>query len=71
MEKIEKKIKKVKVDENLCIGCGACNVIAPDAFGFDDETSKSVVKEGAENTDSQKLEEAAEKCPVQAITIEE
>jgi ferredoxin len=44
---------------------------APDAFGFDEEKSKAVVKEGAENTDPEKIRQAAEYCPVQAIEIEE
>lgn len=65
------KIKKVKIDENKCIGCGACNMYAPDAFGFDDEKGKAVVKEGAENTDPDKIREAVTSCPVQAISIEE
>jgi ferredoxin len=65
------KIKKVKIDEEKCIGCGACSMYAPDAFGFDDEKSKAVVKEGAENTDPEKVRQAAEYCPVQAIKIEE
>jgi len=67
---MEKKIKKIKIDEDLCIGCGACNVTASDAFGYDNEKSKAVVKEDAENTDNKKIEEAAQRCPVQAIKIE-
>ena len=67
---MEKKIKKIKIDEDLCIGCGACNITAPDAFGYDSEKSKAVVKKGAEDTDNKKIEEAAQRCPVQAIKIE-
>jgi len=67
----EKKIKKVIVDEEKCIGCGSCSMIAPDAFDFDSEKGKSVVKEGAESTDSEKIKQATENCPVQAISIEE
>ena len=65
------KIKKVKIDEEKCVGCGACNMYAPDAFGFDMEKGKAFVKEGAENTDPEKIREAANSCPVQAISIEE
>jgi ferredoxin len=67
---MQEKIVKITVDENLCIGCGACTVTAPDAFSLDPEKGKSVVKEGAENTDNKKIEEAAKNCPVQAIKIE-
>nr|MBP7786025.1 ferredoxin [Patescibacteria group bacterium] len=43
---------------------------APEAFGFDMEKGKAFVKEGAENTDPEKIKEAASSCPVQAISIE-
>ena len=67
---MQEKISKIIVDENLCIGCGACCVTAPDAFALDEVKGKSVVKEGAENTNNEKIEEAARNCPVQAIKIE-
>jgi ferredoxin len=66
----EKKIKKVNLDQEKCIGCGACGVIAPDAFGLDETKGKSFVKPGAENVEDKKLEDAASGCPVQAITLE-
>ncbi len=64
------KINKVKIDENKCIGCGACSMYAPEAFDFDMEKGKAFVKEGAENTDPEKIKEAMDSCPVQAISIE-
>lgn len=66
----EKKIKKVNLDQEKCIGCGACGVTAPDAFGFDESKGKSFVKPDAENVEDEKLEDAAQKCPTQAITFE-
>ena len=66
----EKKIKKVNLDQEKCIGCGACGMTAPDAFGFDQAKGKAFVKPGAENTDSGKIEDAASGCPVQAISLE-
>ena len=66
----EKKIKKVNLNQEKCIGCGSCGVIAPDAFGFDESKAKAFVKPGAENVEDEKLEDAAAKCPVQAITFE-
>ncbi len=67
---MNEKIKKVKIDEEKCIGCGACNMYAPEAFGFDQVRGKAIVKPGAEDTDPEKIEEAANSCPVQAIEIE-
>ncbi len=62
----EKMIKKVIVDKDTCIGCGSCNMIAPDAFELDSETGKSIAKEEAENTDPEKIKLALTSCPVQA-----
>lgn len=67
---MDKKIKKILIDQDKCIGCGACGITAPGAFGFDNEKGKAVVKQGAENTDSSKIQEAVNRCPVQAISIE-
>jgi len=67
---MSEKINKVKINEETCIGCGACSMYAPEAFGFDMERGKAFVKEGAENTDPEKIKEAAASCPVQAISIE-
>jgi len=67
---MEEKITKVKIDEETCIGCGACNAYSPEAFGFDPVKGKAFVNEGAENTDPEKIKAAAEACPVQAISIE-
>ncbi|MFZ2664262.1 MAG: ferredoxin [Patescibacteria group bacterium] len=68
---MDKKIKKIKINEDICIGCGACGITAPEAFGYNNEKGKATVKEGAENTDNEKIKEAVEGCPVQAISIEE
>ncbi len=68
---MDKKIKKVLIDQDTCIGCGACGITAPEAFGYDNEKGKAIVKENAENTDSEKIKEAVKGCPVQAISIEE
>ncbi len=61
---------KVIVND-ACIGCGICATIAPDIFIMDQETGKSVLKEDADLSDTEKLQEAADACPVAAIEITE
>lgn len=56
----------IKVDENTCIGCGACMAIAPENFDFNDAGLSTVISN--EVTDSAR--EAVGACPVGAIAIE-
>ena len=60
------KVEKVKLNKDMCIGCGACCSIASENFTFDGATAK-VINE--EVTDQAK--EARDCCPVGAISIEE
>ena len=62
---------KVKVDQDLCVGTGSCVSLCPEVFEMND-AGVSVAKVDevpAELEDSAR--EAAESCPVDAITIEE
>jgi ferredoxin len=61
-------MKKAFVDKEKCIGCGTCAMLAPDAFELD-ENYKARVKNGAD-LDAPEVKQAAESCPVAAITIE-
>jgi ferredoxin len=57
---------KVVVDQNTCIGCGACASVCPATFEMVD--GKAHVKKA----DVKKItceKEAADSCPVSAITI--
>lgn len=58
-------MEKVKVDQNVCIGCGACVAIAPETFDFNDE-GLSTVKD---DTVTENAKNASESCPVSAISI--
>ena len=71
---------KVKHNRPECIGCGACAAVAPDFFEME-EDGKSQLKEGKkldgdqweqefEEKDLKVMEEAAEACPVNIITVE-
>jgi len=61
---------KASVDPDLCTGCGLCEDICPEVFELQDEVAVAkvdVVPPDAEET----CREAAESCPVEAISIEE
>ena len=59
---------KASVDPELCIACGLCEEICPEAFELGDrETAEAIGKvEGNEEA----VEEAADSCPTNAIEIE-
>ena len=61
---------KVKVDENLCTGCGLCTDICPEVFEMGDDVS-TVKADNIPSELEEKVREAAESCPVEAIIIEE
>ncbi|MBE6140441.1 MAG: ferredoxin [Firmicutes bacterium] len=61
-------MKTLKVNENTCIGCGACIAIDPEHFDFNDNLSQVISND---NLDSNNLINAIESCPTNAINIEE
>lgn len=61
-------MKKAIVDKTKCIGCGTCTVIASLAFKLGDD-GKAVFVDNSGETD-EKITEAADSCPIQAITVE-
>ena len=56
----------VKVDQEKCIGCGLCESVCPEVFELKD--GKSFVKD-PKACKNGTCKEAAESCPVQAITL--
>jgi len=60
---------KVNVNKDKCIGCGFCVAVCPEVFELG-EDGKSYVKGDVSKCDEKTLKEAAEGCPVNAITIE-
>lgn len=61
---------RVKVDGELCTGCGLCVDTCPQVFEMDDSTAKVIVPAVPENA-RHPCREAADNCPVEAISIEE
>lgn len=79
----ERKVKKIKVDRDVCIGAGPCVASAASVFELDDE-QKAVMKMqggGKEQTEADvggledgavtddALIAAAQSCPVKAILL--
>ncbi len=63
-------MKKVKVDESLCMRCGACMSIASEIFGYGDD-GQSVPKVDTVDDDNKDAVNAMEGCPTGAITLED
>ena len=62
---------KAKVVRENCIGCGACQAIAPNIFVIDDEGLSKVVVEEVAETDVADCKDAIESCPTGAIVEEQ
>lgn len=59
---------KLKVDKDVCIGCGACQAVAPEVFEIDgDGLAKAIDSEIKEELIDDALD-AKEGCPVDAIS---
>lgn len=60
---------QVKVDEDKCIGCGACVAVAPKTFKLNDMGKCEVILPVGDKLET--VKEAVESCPVEAITVED
>ncbi|MCK5491272.1 MAG: ferredoxin [Candidatus Pacebacteria bacterium] len=55
---------KIQVDQELCIGCGACVNLCIEVFELDDNGKSQVINDKCEGCDSQMV---IDSCPVGAI----
>ncbi len=58
---------KVKVDQDLCIGCGTCELMCNQCFQLKDGKAQ-VMSDNCENVDCD-IQEVIDSCPVEAISI--
>ena len=59
-------MKKLFVNKEACIGCGACIAIDPEHFDFDDDGLSNVISN--ENVESDDTKNAISSCPTDAIS---
>lgn len=62
---------KVKVNEDACIGCGACQALVSSVFEINDEGVATVITEEIDDNLKEDVRDAAEGCPTCAIEINE
>jgi ferredoxin len=60
---------KAVVDRELCIGCGLCASICSDVFEMDAEGKSLVIADPVPASSLDAVGEAADQCPVGAITL--
>lgn len=62
---------EVKIDKELCTGCGLCEETCPDIFRLnEDEDVAEVIKTDYDETDEECIEEAIDSCPTEAISAD-
>jgi len=61
---------KAIVDRDACGGCGLCADVSPEVFAMDGDIARVLVDPVPQDA-TVSCSEAAEGCPVDAITIEE
>lgn len=57
----------LKVNEDLCIGCGACAAIAPEVFELNDNGLAQAIMEPVAEEFVEVALEAKDSCPTSAI----
>lgn len=58
---------KLKVDDSVCIGCGACEAICGKCFRINDEGVAEVIVKAIPEEEKENAIDAMEGCPAGAI----
>jgi ferredoxin len=66
---LEVECMKVIVDRDLCQGIGNCVAIIPGVFKLDKENKE--IATNIESISEEKIREAAESCPLDAIILQD
>lgn len=59
---------KVKIDEELCVGCGLCTNTCPDVFEMQGDKAVAKISTVPANLEDS-CRQAKDECPVEAIII--
>jgi len=62
---------KVKVNKDICIGCGSCAAIVPDVFELEGDGLATCKAKKIEEDIKEDVMDAADSCPTSAIEVEE
>ena len=62
---------KVKVNKDLCIGCGACQALVEDFFEIQDDGLAGVKVDKVPEDLEEDVKDAIDGCPTQAISDED
>ena len=60
---------RIRVDHNVCVGNAMCETFAPHAFQLNENRQSEAVDPAGDPVEQ--VLEAAENCPVSAITVED
>ena len=64
-------MKKIIVDKNKCIGCGACEGFEPDVFELNDEGLAECIMDEITEDYEDLTKDAVRQCPTEAIDLTE
>lgn len=59
---------RVQVDQDLCISCGTCIDLCPDAFRWNEDEKAQATEEEIPEELENDAHEAVENCPTNAIS---
>ncbi len=60
---------KIRIDDDLCTGCGLCSDSVPDVFKMVDDIAEVISPDVPANLEST-VQEAVDDCPTEAILVE-
>ena len=59
---------KVKVNKDLCIGCGACQALVPEVFEIEDDGLACTKVDEVKEELQEETQDAIDNCPTSAIS---